>query len=140
TVEVRTGDAVPASTQKAMENYRAFLDLNSTDPALRAEALRRLGDLNLEASEIERAEREQIIAEGIQGAEAVKLYKLLLETYSDYAGADAVLYQLARAYDSNAQSSEALATLDQLVARFPDTRLKDEAQFRRGELLFSAQR
>ena len=34
-VEVRTDEPVAASAQKAMENYRAFLDLESTDPKLR---------------------------------------------------------------------------------------------------------
>ncbi len=139
-IEVRTDEPVPASAEQAMENYRAFLELQATDPKLRAEALRRLADLNLEASEIERAEREQIVAEGMQGAEAVKLYTMLLETYPDYPGGDAVLYQLARAYDSNAQPVEALAALDRMVAKFPDSSLLDEAEFRRGELLFSAER
>ncbi|MFL6697755.1 MAG: tetratricopeptide repeat protein, partial [Vitreoscilla sp.] len=32
---------------------------------------------------------------------------------------------------------QALATLDSLVARYPQTRYRDEAQFRRGELLFT---
>jgi hypothetical protein len=43
-----------------MDSYRRFLDLNAGDAALRAEALRRLGDLNLESSESERIERELI--------------------------------------------------------------------------------
>ena len=37
---------------KAMENYRQFLNLQNTDPKQRAEALRRLGDLNLESGEL----------------------------------------------------------------------------------------
>jgi len=39
-----------------MENYRHFLELQNTDPKLRAEALRRLGDLNLDAGEMQRLE------------------------------------------------------------------------------------
>src|SRR6185295_12040887 len=35
------------------------------------------------------------------------------------------------------QSQQALTTLDKLVAKFPSSRLIDEAQFRRGEILFS---
>ena len=47
-----------ADSAKAMENYRRFLELQRTDPKLRAEAMRRLGDLNLESGELERmAER-----------------------------------------------------------------------------------
>ena len=48
-----------------------------------------------------------------------------------------MLYQLARAYELNAQPDKALATLDQLVASYPNSHYIDEAQFRRGELLFS---
>ncbi len=48
-----------------------------------------------------------------------------------------MLYQLARAYELNAQQDKALASLDRLVASYPNSRYIDEAQFRRGELLFS---
>jgi hypothetical protein len=50
-VEVRPGKLIVNSSDKARENYRAFLDLVSDDPDLRAEAMRRLADLELEASE-----------------------------------------------------------------------------------------
>ena len=53
TVEVRPGKVIVNSTDLARDNYRAFLDLVSDDPELRAEALRRLADLELEASEAE---------------------------------------------------------------------------------------
>lgn len=139
-VEVRADKPVEAGSAKAMENYREFLKLDSSDPALRAEALRRLGDLNLEVSEIERTEREQAVVENVQSAEAIRLYTLLLESYPDYRQSDAVLYQLARAYESNGQPEAALSALDRLVTRFPSSRLIDEAQFRRGEILFSAKR
>ena len=39
---------------KTMNSYKRFLDLNAGDAALREEAMRRLGDLNLESSESER--------------------------------------------------------------------------------------
>ena len=45
---------------------------------------------------------------------------------------------MARAYEATGKPEQALATLDQLIARYPATRLLDEVQFRRGELLFSA--
>jgi tetratricopeptide (TPR) repeat protein len=49
-----------------------------------------------------------------------------------------VLYQLARAHELDGEPEAALATLDRLVASYPATRYLDEAQFRRGELLFTA--
>src|SRR5262249_14670307 len=42
-------------------------------------------------------------------------------------------------YDTTGQSDKALATFDQVVARYPNSRDIGEVQFRRGELLFSAQ-
>ena len=50
-VEVRRDAPASPSVEKAMENYRRFLQLQNTDPKLRAEAMRRLGDLNLDAGE-----------------------------------------------------------------------------------------
>ncbi|HEX3915349.1 MAG TPA: tetratricopeptide repeat protein [Steroidobacteraceae bacterium] len=122
---------------KTMESYKRFLDLNAGDAALRAEALRRLGDLNLESSESERIERELATNEGLRATEAIHLYTALLKTYPKYERNDSVLYQLARAYELNAQPERALASLDQLVAQYPNSHFIDEVQFRRGELLFT---
>ncbi|HXI46956.1 MAG TPA: tetratricopeptide repeat protein [Steroidobacteraceae bacterium] len=122
---------------KTMDSYKRFLDLNAGDAALRSEALRRLGDLNLESSESERIERELATNEGLRATEAIHLYSALLKTYPKYERNDSVLYQLARAYELNAQPERALASLDQLVAQYPNSHFIDEVQFRRGELLFS---
>jgi TolA-binding protein len=128
-----------STASKAMENYRRFLELQKTDPQLRAEAMRRLGDLNLDAGEVERMEKE-VTAIDLQGGEAIKLYSTLLKAYPDYARNDQVLYQLARAYETTGQPEQALATLDRIVQKYPRTPQMDEVQFRRGELLFSAKR
>jgi len=124
-------------SNKTMDSYRRFLDLNAGDAALRAEALRRLGDLNLESSESERIERELVTNEGLRATEAIHLYSALLKAYPNYERNDSVLYQLARAYELNAQPDKAMASLDRLVTSYPNSRYIDEAQFRRGELLFS---
>jgi cellulose synthase operon protein C len=124
---------------KAMENYRQFLDLQNTDPKQRAEALRRLGDLKLESGELERMASE-VTQLDVQGAEAIRLYATLLKAYPNYPRNDQVLYQLARAYETSGQSDQALATLDTIVARYPQSRDIAEVQFRRGELLFSNRR
>src|SRR6202041_2513196 len=122
---------------KTMDSYKRFLDLNAGDAALRAEALRRLGDLNLESSESERIERELATNEGLRATEAIHLYTALLKAYPKYERNDSVLYQLARAYELNAQPDRALNSLDQLVAQYPNSHYIDEAQFRRGEILFT---
>jgi cellulose synthase operon protein C len=136
-VEVRKDNKVSATSSKAMENYRRFLELQKTDPELRAEAMRRLGDLNLEAGELDRMETE-VTSIDLQGGEAIKLYSTLLKAYPNYPRNDQVLYQLARAYETTGQPEQALATLDRIVRSYPKSTQLDEVQFRRGELLFSA--
>jgi tetratricopeptide (TPR) repeat protein len=136
-VDISTDPPQNVDSAKTMESYKRFLDLNAGDASLRSEALRRLGDLNLESSESERIERELATNEGLRATEAIHLYSALLKTYPKYERNDSVLYQLARAYELNAQPDEALASLDRLVAQYPNSRFIDETQFRRGELLFS---
>jgi len=139
-VDVKPDPPKGVDAPKTMDSYRRFLDLNAGDAELRAQALRRLGDLNLESSESERIERELVTNEGLRATEAITLYSALLKAYPNFERNDSVLYQLARAYELNAQPDKALGALDQLVSRYPQSRYIDEAQFRRGELLFSAHR
>ncbi len=137
-VDVNTDPPQNVDDKKTMDSYRRFLDLNAGDAALREEALRRLGDLNLESSESERIEHELATNEGLRATEAIHLYSALLKAYPKYERNDSVLYQLARAYELNAQPDKALAAMDQLVASYPNSHYIDETQFRRGELLFSS--
>jgi TolA-binding protein len=140
TVEIRPGTVIMNSSDLARDNYREFLDLVTDDPSLSAEAMRRLGDQELEASEAAQ------LAENIEGLEkmsygnAVSLYQRLLEAYPDYRRNDTVLYQLGRAYEIGGRMDEALAVLDELVSRYPATPMIDEVQFRRGEMLFLRKR
>ena len=135
-IDIRPGKVILGSSSLARDNYRDFLDLVTDDPELRAEAMRRLGDLELEATEADQ------LAENIDTLDhsgynnAVGLYQQLLEAYPDYRRNDTVLYQLARAYETGARTDEALEVLDELVGKYPDTLLIDEIQFRRGEMLF----
>jgi tetratricopeptide (TPR) repeat protein len=138
-VEVSPAPARSGGQSKAMENYREFLKLQNADPRLRAEALRRLGDLNLESGELERMASE-VTQLDLAGAEAIRLYSTLLKAYPDYPRNDQVLYQLARAYETTGQPAQALSTLDTITARYPKSRDIAEVQFRRGEILFSNHR
>jgi tetratricopeptide (TPR) repeat protein len=133
-VEVSPDPPQGVDAAKTMDSYQRFLDLNAGDAELRAEALRRLGDLNLEYSE-----SAQIEAELKRNGDSITLYTKLLQAYPTFERNDGVLYQLARAYDTGVQPEKALATLNRLVRDYPHSRYLDEAQFRRGELLFSAQ-
>ncbi len=135
TVEVRPGKVIVQSLGLARENYRQFLDLVSDDPELRAEAMRRLGDLELEATEVEQL-TQNVDTLGAGYNSAADLFQQLLEAYPDYRRNDTVLYQLARAYETGGKNDEALLVLNEAIERYPDTPLIDEIQFRRGEMLF----
>lgn len=130
-LEVSGGEAV------VRERYRQFLEISEDNPALQREATRRLGDLNLATGqdlEIELGPE----AAAVYYAEAVQLYTALLESNPNYEDTDKILYQLSRAYETLGEPALALDTLDRLVVAYPQSRYFDEAQFRRGEILFVA--
>ena len=135
-VDIRPGGVIAGSNEKARENYRGFLDLVSDDPVLRAEAMRRLADLELEAAEAMQLSSNIEALEGAGYDTAVSLFQQLLETYPDYRRNDSVLYQLARAYEVAGQTDDALRVLNELIERYPQTPHLEEIQFRRGEMLF----
>ena len=137
TVDLPPDQPIPEAEQQARDNYRKFLELTKSDPKLAAEALRRLGDLELENGESAELAHGTDTLHAATYARAVQLYQQLLLQHPDYPRNDLVLYQLARAQESGGDPLAALATLDQLVARYPRTPLLDEVQFRRGEILFA---
>ena len=139
-IEIDRNAPIDGDPERARRLYRQFLDQDAATPAMRAEATRRLADLALEAAEFERSADSGILAGGVNSREAIDLYGRLLEADPQYPRADAVLYQLARAWEAEGDSGRALEYLDHVVARYPQSRLIDEAQFRRGEILFSAGR
>ncbi len=139
-INIRPGKVILGSSNLARENYRAFLDLVSDDPELRAEAMRRLGDLELEATEAEQLVQNIDALDHTGFNNAVGLYQQLLEAYPDYRRNDTVLYQLARAYEIGGRTDAALEVLDEIIGKYPDTLLIDEVQFRRGEMLFLRKR
>jgi TolA-binding protein len=121
----------------AIAAYRKFLD-SAPDPALapqRAEAMRRLGDLEMDAADQRSAGSANGAAPDYKAA--VARYQEFLKAYPNDPGNDRVLYQLARAQEQNGELETALKTLDRLVAGYPQTAYREEAQFRRGELLFT---
>jgi TolA-binding protein len=138
-IEVTPDPPTGVEPQQAIEQYREFLKLQSQHPQMRAEAMRRLGDLQLEVDEGARAMDDGSF-NGLEAKEAIELYSGSLKQYPDYERNDAVMYQLARAYEVEAQPERALEVLEQLVTRYPQSRWIVEAQFRRGEILFSSGR
>lgn len=141
----KVGTAAPRtlSEEEAIAAYRALLAAGPS-PAQRAEALRRIGDLEMDGTD----RRAASAGTGTGAAQASSVdYKAAIDRYQDYLKAypkdpanDKVLYQLARAYEQGGDLDAALTTLNRLVDEFPKTPYRDEANFRRGELLFTARR
>lgn len=138
-VEIPAVEPQAVDHRAALEQYRQYLESPDGDPVTRLEAMRRLGDLNLEVGEAANIEDSAYQQEMAFHQDAIVLYEQLLQRQGDYAKADQVLYQLSRAYESAGQPEQALVTLDRLVQDFPASRYLAEAQFRRGEILFVKQ-
>lgn len=137
-LEIRTGLPSVDSSAQAMQEYRRFLALDTGPASMRAEAMRRLADLNLDAATELESSAQQAGAGASHYAEAIGLYGQLLESVdTDTAltgdARSEVIYQLARALEGAGRGDESLATLDRLVAESPSAVHGDEAQFRRGE-------
>ncbi len=136
-LDLRKEPTVTDSALLARQQYRAFLELAEGEPEMQLEAMRRLADLSVEAAENSDAAgqiEDQFLAD------AVGLYEQLLERNPDSPLRDAILYQLARAKEFTGDNDGALAALEQMIADHRDSRFFDEAEFRRGEILFVAKR
>jgi tetratricopeptide (TPR) repeat protein len=140
TVKIEKEVDIQQSAAKAKKSYEALLE-STSDDKLRRRAMRRLADLEmLDQEELPQADTTRPPA-AVTGepdfSKAVSLYENLLRTYPDGKDNDRILYQLSRAYEQVGEIEKSLNTLTQLVTEHPDTKYYDEAQFRRGELLFA---
>ncbi|HEY2560118.1 MAG TPA: tetratricopeptide repeat protein [Caldimonas sp.] len=133
-VTVDKEDVAAVDEKKAIEAYRKFLDIAPAAPQ-RSEVMRRLGDLEMDSAD----------SDSNSGKVAAPDYKAAVARYQDYLknfpkdpNNDRVLYQMARAYEQSGDLESAQKTLDRMVKEYPGTRYASEAQFRRGELLFTA--
>jgi tetratricopeptide (TPR) repeat protein len=134
-VEVVPDQSVPGSQERTIAAYRDFLKSAPKDPQ-RPEAMRRLGDLEMDLADAHAAGGAAGTNEADYRA-AIKQYQEYLKNFPKDPGNDRVLYQLARAQEQGGQMEAALQTLDRLVREYPKTRYWGEAQFRRGEMLFA---
>ena len=156
-------EKIEDARETAIESYRRFLEQTS-DSALKPEAIRRLADLKAEkeygvlSDNAPEKKPDQSAAPAkagdgdapgdrpVQGVddlepaglrEAIELYKKLL---NDYSSNDQVLYQMSRAYEELGQIEEAMQVMDRLVLEYPRSRYIDEVQFRRAEYFFTRRR
>ncbi|MCK0164580.1 tetratricopeptide repeat protein [Marinobacter sp. S6332] len=128
-----TPDQLPAdrvSLEAVMRSYQNLLPLVE-DPNKQVTIRHRLADL-----EFTRAERvlTETAEDDLSGA--IASYTGLLSDYPERDGNDQIYYQLARAYELRGMTSEQLSALDTLVANYPGSAYWEEAQFRRGDILF----
>jgi outer membrane protein assembly factor BamD (BamD/ComL family) len=130
-VVVDDDPGIASSPERAIAAYRDFLKAAPKDRQA-TEAMRRLGDL-----EMDRVDGALVGGVAADYRGAIAQYRAFLAAHPDDPGNDRVLYQLARAYELSGDLNSALGTLDRLVQRFAQTPYADEAQFRRGELLFT---
>ncbi|HSW24768.1 MAG TPA: tetratricopeptide repeat protein, partial [Burkholderiaceae bacterium] len=131
--DVPEDKGIKADVGDAIAAYRKFLE-TAPKAQQRTEAMRRLGDLEMDAADNRM----------LSGTAATPDYKLAVARYQEFLkehpqdpGNDRVLYQLARAQEQGGELEAAIKTLDRLVAEYPRTQHFDEAQFRRGEILFA---
>lgn len=134
-IKVEADPGVKANEEVASKAYRDFLATAPREPH-RREALRRLGDLEMDRIDSQSAAGEAQAGSADYRA-AIARYTDYLKAYPNAPDNDRVLYQLARAHELNGELETALKTLDRLVEAYPATRHREEAQFRRGELLFT---
>ncbi|GIL04132.1 MAG: hypothetical protein BroJett031_06520 [Betaproteobacteria bacterium] len=134
-IKVEADPGVKANEEVASKAYRDFLATAPREPH-RREALRRLGDLEMDRIDSQSAAGEAQAGSADYRA-AIARYADYLKAYPNAPDNDRVLYQLARAHELNGELETALKTLDRLVEAYPATRHREEAQFRRGELLFT---
>jgi tetratricopeptide (TPR) repeat protein len=134
-INVLPDAGVRVDEEAAARAYRDYLASVPREPQ-RQEALRRLGDIEMDRVDSRVASGEAGGAAADYKA-AITQYQEFLKRYPTDPGNDRVLYQLARAQELSGDLEGSLKTLDRLVATYPATRARDEAQFRRGELLFT---
>ncbi len=122
------GDEVVLQQDASVVEYSRFIRLFDTvpDAAMRRDGMRKMAALQLEYNN----------ADSIPLASVVSLFESLIEGYPLHKH-DRLIYQLSREYEESGEREAALNGLNRLVMQYPETQYYDEAQFRRGEILFS---
>jgi cellulose synthase operon protein C len=133
----KTTDMVKVGTEKLIASYRDLLT-RIDDPKLIAAITARVGDLELLLQDQLVAEAEDADKVYIANySKALAAYNEILIRFPNLENNDQTYYQLAKAYDMGAQGDNSLNALTQLVNKYPDSTYFVEAQFRRGDYLFS---
>ncbi len=124
------------SLEDIEQSYRRALEVAAA-PEVRRKIITRLADLQMR-----RSEREQLAATDDKRFydQAIEMYRELIELQRPHGDTDNLEYQLAKAYALDGRTDESGAALDRLAARYPNSPLLAETQFRRAENFFSAKK
>lgn len=116
------------------ERYAALLAVTA-DEQLAQQARYRKADLGTLAVENQLAASGAIDEAALN--QQIAAYQELLSRYPSAPGNDEVLYQLAKVQALKGDSLAEMATLEQLVSRYPQSARRAEAEFRRGDHLYN---
>lgn len=126
------------SLKQMIKRYQAILEVHD-DPAVIARVSRRISDLEMLI-----AERQQFGEDSDEAESGSDSYQGIIDNYQrllaenpEQPQNEMILYQLAKAYDYQADVDNQLQTLTRLVNEFPDSDYYLEAQFRRGDIYYS---
>lgn len=128
-------EPIAPNPDKALENYKKLLEL-APDAETRAEAQRRMADLNVQVDDMKGGSEES----ASQLKQSIQLYQGLLKERPGDPKNDRVLYQLARAQQNTGDSEAAIATLKKLTDEYPSSPLAGDGHFRRADLLYRLDR
>ena len=143
---------IPRTEEEIKQAYYDYLNSNASVQSSTRSAVTRLAQMELEISQKLLAETSLDLAadEASVGAlseadrayinaleKTVQLIKDALEQFPDDPNNDTHLYQLSRSYEQLENAEESVATMQQLVEKYPASRYAAEIHFRLAEYLFA---
>lgn len=126
------------NTAQLIKRYEAIL-LVEDDQDTRARVQRRITDLQMLQTERQHFSGDTLITAdfGDNYQQIIENYERLLKERPDDTANDAIWYQLAKAYDYQANSAEQLKALTQLTTLFPQSPYAIESHYRMGDIYYS---
>lgn len=138
TEDVKEPEIAQMDHQEVRQQYQDLLELVD-DQYIKEQIQRRISGVHmLEADDVN--SRPDAKARKGYYQEAIASYKDILEKYPNSPDNAEVLYQLAKAYDLEGQTKNALKMLERLAKHHPYYPQMPEAYFRMGDIYFNTSR